>query len=73
MKPRHIELPSLESLPQTVCIICERSLINGLFTPIELARQDRSPRCRKCCGDLSDYFRRKNKPGHPWGGTDPAL
>jgi hypothetical protein len=56
MKPtaRRIELPSIESLPQTVCRNCNRSLINGLFTPQELFRNDgHPPRCRSCIGDIN--------------------
>jgi hypothetical protein len=67
---RRIVLPSLASLPQTVCFLCNRSLINGLFTPYELAREDRHPKCMKCNGMLSEKFRRLRKEGHPWAGKE---
>lgn len=58
-----IELPSLESLPQTVCRVCLRSKINGLFTPRELACTDGYPRCRKCIGEISDKSRAHSRRG----------
>lgn len=57
-RERHIELPELDSLPQAVCRICNRSLIRGLFTPLELANG--SMRCRTCCGELSEKSRRRD-------------
>jgi hypothetical protein len=81
-----IELPSIESLPQTICRQCGRSLINGLFTPIELeCKYPQAPRCRKCIGEINEScrYQRRGKPSptmrelknkrHPWGGQDPAF
>jgi hypothetical protein len=52
------ELPSLESLPQTICRLCKRSLINGLFNPAELRHEDRM-RCMRCVGEISQKSRAK--------------
>ena len=57
MRQRQIEfeLPSIESLPQETCKQCGRSLIRGLFTPVELqCRYPQSPRCRSCIGEISE-------------------
>jgi len=52
------DLPEIYSLPQTVCRLCHRSLINGLFNPAELLHEDRR-RCMKCVGELSEKSRNK--------------
>ena len=52
-----IELPSLDSLPQTVCRVCGRSKINGLFTPAEL--RGTYPRCMVCVGEVNEKQRAK--------------
>lgn len=55
MRQRQIELPSIESLPQETCRQCGRSLIRGLFTPVELeGRYPNSPRCRTCIGEINE-------------------
>jgi hypothetical protein len=38
------------NLPETICRICHKSKINGLFTPQEL---DTYVRCRKCIGEVN--------------------
>jgi hypothetical protein len=55
VRQRQIELPSIESLPQETCKQCGRSLIRGLFTPVELeGRYPDSPRCRTCIGEINE-------------------
>jgi hypothetical protein len=55
VRQRQIELPSIEALPQETCRQCGRSLIRGLFTPVELeARYPSSPRCRTCIGEINE-------------------
>lgn len=56
-----IELPSLDELPQTTCSKCERSLINGLFSPGEL-RQSK-PLCYSCTGEVNIKFKRNRVSG----------
>jgi hypothetical protein len=48
---KEVELPPVDDWPHTTCITCHRSLINGLYTPLEL--QQPSPRCRKCTGEIN--------------------
>lgn len=51
---RHIELPPLESLPQTICALCGKSKINGLFSPTQFRNADGSlPRCMLCVGEIN--------------------
>jgi hypothetical protein len=62
VRQRQIELPSIESLPQETCKQCGRSLIRGLFTPVELeGRYPHSPRCRTCIGEINE----RAKAGNP--------
>jgi hypothetical protein len=62
-----IEIPDIAALPQTICRMCGRSLINGLFMPSELKRPE-GPRCRRCIGEVSQVCR--NKYRKPVGGGD---
>jgi hypothetical protein len=61
MRQRTIELPSLESLPQTVCVECGKSKINGLFSPSEILGTHRvqtgGPRCRLCVGEVNQKMK----------------
>ena len=47
-------LPTVESLPHTICYLCRKSKINGLFAPKELRPGNPlPPRCMVCTGDIS--------------------
>jgi hypothetical protein len=77
VRQRHIELPSLDSLPQTVCASCGVSKINGLYSPGQFANKSGElPRCMLCIGEInatkksragqSSYFNpRSINPPHP--------
>jgi hypothetical protein len=61
MKRRPLDLPPLDSLPQTTCRNCGRSLINGLFTPLSL--QSPRPECRRCIGELNGRWKANRVSG----------
>ena len=52
-------------LPETVCSVCGKSKICGVFTPAEL--QSSRPRCMTCVGLLSDQARNTGwRRTHAW-------
>jgi hypothetical protein len=54
MRPKQIELPLLEDLPQTICAACGKSKINGLFSPAQFRKKDGSlPRCMLCTEEIN--------------------